>query len=120
MIARPSTPAAAHLSLAERSLLDAADARRLEALFGVLASAPRLRLIHALVLAGELCLGELAASVAMTPQAASNQLTRLLDLRVVASERRGARVYYRLVDPCVAGLLDVGLCLAQESARWRP
>lgn len=120
MIATPSTAHAAHLSLAERSLLDAADARRLEALFGVLASAPRLRLIHALVRAGELCLGELAASVAMTPQAASNQLTRLLDLGVVASERRGARVYYRLVDPCVAGLLDQGLCLAEESARWRP
>ncbi len=77
-------------------------------------------LIHALVRAGELSWGEFAASVAMTPQAASNQLTRLLDLRVVASERRGARVYYRLVDPCVPGVLDKGLCVAEESARWRP
>lgn len=106
--------------LAEHDLLDGADARRLEALFRVLASAPRLRLVHALVRAGELSLGELARSVAMTPQAASNQLIRLLDLGVVASERRGAHVFYRLVDPCVASLLYQGLCLAEESARWRP
>ena len=116
----PTVACPTHPPLAERELLDAADARRLEALFGVLASAPRLRLVHALVRSGELPLGELAAAVDMSPQAASNQLTRLLDLGVVASERRGTHVFYRLVDPCVAGLLDEGLCLAEESARWRP
>jgi DNA-binding transcriptional ArsR family regulator len=106
-------------ALTDRSLLDLADATRLEELFRVLASVPRLRLMHALVRAGELSLGELASATDTTPQAASNQLSRLADLRVVGSERRGARVFYRLVDPCVAGLLDEGLCLADESARWR-
>jgi DNA-binding transcriptional ArsR family regulator len=102
---------ALHPPLAVRELLDAGEARRLESLFRVLASAPRLRLVHALVRSGELSLSELATSVGMSPQAASNQLARLLALGVVASERRGAHVLYRLVE---------GLCLAEESARWRP
>ncbi|HEX7950214.1 MAG TPA: hypothetical protein VF494_07680 [Candidatus Limnocylindrales bacterium] len=57
MIATPPTTSPARRSLAERSLLDAADERRLEALFGFLATALRLQLIRALVRAGELPLG---------------------------------------------------------------
>ena len=52
-----------------------------------------------------------------TPQAVSNQLQRLADRRIVAARRDGARIYYRIADPCVTGLLDLGLCLLEESGR---
>jgi len=86
----------------------------------VLASDTRLRLLHALVLADELCVTDLAASVGMKPQAVSNQLQRLSDLGILASRRDGNSIHYRVVDLCVRSLLDQGLCLMEEvSARDR-
>jgi ArsR family transcriptional regulator, lead/cadmium/zinc/bismuth-responsive transcriptional repressor len=76
-----------------------------------------LRLLHALERAGELCVTDLAAEVGLRPQAVSNQLQRLTDRRIVAARRAGARIYYRIADPRVTGLLDLGLCLLEESGR---
>lgn len=97
--------------LGERPLIDTAQARELVGLFKVLANDGRLRLLHALERAGELCVSELAAEVGMRPQAVSNQLQRLVDRRIVAAERRGSNVFYRIVDPCVTSLLELALCL---------
>jgi hypothetical protein len=47
----------------------------------------------------------------------SNQLQRLTDRRIVAARRDGARIYYPIGDPCVIGLLHLGLCLLEESGR---
>jgi len=82
--------------------------------FKVLANDTRLRLLHALVRADELCVTDLAASVGMKPQAVSNQLQRLSDLGILASRRDGNNIHYRLVDLCVRSLLDQGLCLMEE------
>jgi len=82
--------------------------------FKVLANDTRLRLLHALVRADEICVTDLAASLGMKPQAVSNQLQRLSDLGILASRRDGNSVYYRLVDLCVRSLLDEGLCLMEE------
>jgi DNA-binding transcriptional ArsR family regulator len=101
--------------LGERPLIDGAQAGELVRLFDVLASDTRLRILHALARAGELNVSELATAVEMTPQAVSNQLRRLADRRIVAPRRAGARVYYGIADPCVAGLLDLGLCLLEDS-----
>lgn len=97
--------------LAQRPLIDEAQARELVSLFKVLASDSRLRLLHALERAEELCVTDLAAEVGMTPQAVSNQLQRLVDRRILAAARRGNNVFYRIVDPCVTSLLELGLCL---------
>src|SRR5512144_2943453 len=97
--------------LHERDLLGLVDAKRLEALFKGLANTTRLRLLHALVRAGELCVTDLADSIGMKPQAVSNQLQRLTDKGILGSRRNGTQVYYRIVDPCVVTLLDQGLCL---------
>ncbi|MCA9571712.1 MAG: winged helix-turn-helix transcriptional regulator [Myxococcales bacterium] len=86
-------------------------------LFKVLASETRLRLLHTLVQEEEQCVSELATAVAMTPQAVSNQLQRLLDRRIVASRRDGSNVYYRIEDPCMPILLARGLCLLEEGKR---
>jgi ArsR family transcriptional regulator, lead/cadmium/zinc/bismuth-responsive transcriptional repressor len=103
-------------ALADRPLIDGEQASELVRLFDVLASDTRLRLLHALARADELNVSELADALEMAPQAVSNQLRRLADRRIVTSRRDGTRVYYRIADPCVAGLLDLGLCLLEESA----
>ena len=99
----------------DRPLIDPPNATELSALFKMLANDTRLRLLHALVRAGEMCVTDLAAEVEMAPQAVSNQLRRLTDRRVVAARREGVRLYYRVADPCIAGLLDLGLCLLEET-----
>ncbi len=101
-------------SLKDRPLLTPIQAGGLAAVFKVLANDTRLRLLHALVRADELCVTDLAASLGMKPQAVSNQLQRLSDLGILASRRDGNSIYYRLVDLCVRSLMDQGLCLVEE------
>ena len=101
-------------SLKERPLLTPIQAGGLAAVFKVLANDTRLRLLHALVRADELCVTDLAGSVGMKPQAVSNQLQRLSDLGIIASRRNGNSIYYRVVDLCVRSLMDQGVCLMEE------
>jgi ArsR family transcriptional regulator, lead/cadmium/zinc/bismuth-responsive transcriptional repressor len=103
--------------LKDRSLLSPIQAGGLAAVFKVLANDTRLRLLHALVRAEELCVSELADAVGMRQQAVSNQLQRLSDLGIVAARRDGNSMRYRLVDLCVRNLLDQGLCLVEEANR---
>lgn len=101
--------------LAERKQLTHHQAKALGELFGVLAGATRLRLLHALVRSGELCMTDLADLVGMKAQAVSNQLRSLVHQGILGDRRDGAHVYYRIVDPCVPGLLDLGLCLLEDA-----
>ena len=86
----------------------------LAALFKVLANDNRLRMLHAVHRAGELSVGDIAAEVGASQQAVSNQLQRLVDQRILHSRRDGQRVLYRIIDPCVPGLMDLGVCLVSE------
>ena len=104
--------------LRDRPLIRPDEAANVMGLFKVLANDTRLRLLHALARAGELCVTDLAEAVEMTPQAVSNQLQRLVDRGILASRRDGNSIHYRIVDACVPKLLDYGLCLA-EDARMR-
>lgn len=101
--------------LAERPLIDESTAGELESLFKVLANGNRLRLLHALERAGELAVGDLADAVGMSVQSVSNQLQRLVDQTILTSRRDGNHMRYRIIDPCVTGLLDLGLCLIEET-----
>src|SRR5580692_472030 len=105
----------ARASLKERPLLSPIQAGGLAAVFKVLANDTRLRLLHALVRADELCVTDLAATLGMKSQAVSNQLQRLSDLGILASRRDGNSIYYRVVDLCVKGLLEQGWCLMEEA-----
>jgi len=104
-------------ALKDRPLLSPIQAGGLAAVFKVLANDTRLRLLHALVRAEELCVTDLAASLGMKPQAVSNQLQRLADLGILTSRREGNNIHYRLVDLCVRSLLDQGLCLMEEASQ---
>src|SRR5512139_2399698 len=94
--------------LERRSLITSEEATNLMNLFKVLANDTRLRLLHALVRSGTLCVSDLAISVGMKPQAVSNQLQRLVDRGILKSTLSGNNIYYRIVDPCTLNLLDQG------------
>ena len=51
----------------------------------------------------------------MKPQAVSNQLQRLVDKGILGNVRSGTNIHYRIIDPCVMGLLDQGLCLTEDT-----
>jgi DNA-binding transcriptional ArsR family regulator len=99
----------------KRPLIASSQASELSDVFKVLANDTRLRLLHALIRAGEICVTDLAQTVGMTPQAVSNQLQRLVDRSIISSRRAGNQIFYRVVDPCIADLLDRGVCLLEDS-----
>src|SRR6266536_3130253 len=103
-------------ALQDRPPISQPEAHRLAATFKVLANDSRLRLLHALARAGELCVADLAGEAARRPQAVSNQLARLLDQHILAARRDGNRIYYRIDDSCVVQLLELGWCLTEDAA----
>jgi ArsR family transcriptional regulator, lead/cadmium/zinc/bismuth-responsive transcriptional repressor len=103
------------LDIRQRPLLPEHVAGGLESLFKVFANGTRLRILHAIMRAGELCVTDLASAVGMKPQAVSNQLQRLVDRGMVAARRNGINIFYRIIDPCVVSLLDRGCCLLEEA-----
>lgn len=101
-------------ALAERALISEPEVGELAKLFRVLASETRLRILHAIAKADEASVNEIAGAVDASAQTVSNHLQRMADQQIVASRREGNRIIYRLIDPCVGGLIELGLCL-QES-----
>ena len=88
-------------------------ARQVANVFKILAGDTRLRLLHALIQAGELCVTDLADAVDMKTQAVSNQLQRLVSQGILGSRRDGNNMYYRVENQCVVDLLERGLCLTE-------
>lgn len=98
-----------------RPLLSSRQAQALEATFKLLANSTRLRILHALARNTQLCVGDLAETLGMKPQAVSNQLQRLADRGIVEAERDGLQVHYSILDPCVLTLVQQGWCLAEDA-----
>src|SRR5688572_6970375 len=116
----PGDPYLSRLPLADRPFLSFVDAVKVMALFKVLANDTRIRLLHHLVRSGGATVTDLAKTLGMKPQAASNQLTRLSDTGMLRSRREGNNMYYWVVNGCVAPLLDLALCLMQDEGRPQP
>lgn len=95
-------------------LMADAPAGDLAQLFKVLANDNRLRILHTIHLAGEVSPSDIAEATGASQQAVSNQLQRLADQRIVHARRDGQRVLYRIIDPCVPGLMDLGVCLISQ------
>lgn len=87
----------------ETTIRDVADA------FGVLAEPARLRIVLALLEAGELCVCDIAASAEMSETSASQHLRVLRSSRAVRRRRDGRISYYSLADGHVRLLIDVAL-----------
>ena len=107
-------------ALEDRRQINSAEAVDLMGLFKVLANDTRLLMLHALARSGELCVTDLATTLGMKPQAVSNQLQRLADRNIIRAMRQGNNIQYRIVDPCVLSLLELGLCLIEEAGQRGP
>src|SRR3954451_4388133 len=116
----PGGPSTSRAPLADRPLLSFVEAVKVMDLFKVLANDTRIRLLHHLVRSGEATVTDLARTLGMKPQAVSNQLLRLSDTGMLSSRRDGNNVYYRVVNGCVAPLLDLALCLLEDEECRRP
>ena len=90
-------------------VIDYAAADDLASTFAVLADATRSRILHALSLADELCVCDLALLLGISQSALSHQLRLLRDRRVVARRKAGRIVYYRLADEHVRHVFNDGL-----------
>ncbi|MGH3667470.1 MAG: ArsR/SmtB family transcription factor [Acidimicrobiia bacterium] len=88
-------------------LISPDDADRLAERFRLLADPGRLRMIYALLEAGEMCVCDLAATVEASESATSHQLRQLRLAGLVRSRKEGRTVYYRVDDTHVRLLLDV-------------
>lgn len=91
-----------------------ADADRLAATFAVFADPTRARILHALSLADELCVCDLAVLLGISQSALSHQLRLLRDRDVVTRRRLGRLVYYRLADGHVRDVLAEALRHSRE------
>ena len=90
----------------ERSI-DPDEVIRVTELFRLLGDPTRVRLLYALVEAGELCVCDLAAVVGVPETSVSHALRLLRTAGIVRSRRGGRMVYYSLTDAHVRLLLDV-------------
>lgn len=93
------------LEIARRQLIPGEVSAALVDLFKVLGDGTRLQLLSVLQ-AGELAVGELAATVGMTDSAVSHQLRTLRQAGVVRCRREGKSMFYALDDHHVLGLLE--------------
>ena len=105
-------------------LIPVADAERLSATFALLADATRCRVLHALSLAKELCVCDLALLVGLSESAMSHQLRILRSDGVVARRKVGRIVYYRLADDHVhcsnRGYVNRAVAIAHATGHFVP
>jgi len=96
-----------------------AEAEAFAEIFGLLADPTRARLLHALSLAEELCVCDLALLLGRSESALSHQLRLLRDRRVVTRRKAGRIVYYRLGDDHIRHVLADGLRHVREAMPQR-
>jgi DNA-binding transcriptional ArsR family regulator len=77
--------------------------------FRVLSDPGRVRLISALLEAGEMCVCDLSAVTGLSQTACSHNLRLLRGQRLVRYRKQGRNVYYALDDAHIRLLLDVAM-----------
>ena len=98
---------------------DGDEVEALATIFELLADPTRARLLHALSLAKELCVCDLALLLGRSESALSHQLRLLRDRRVVTRRKQGRVVYYRLADTHIRHVLADGLRHVREEIPQR-
>ena len=81
--------------------------------FKTLGDSSRVQIIYALSL-GELCVGDIAKLVSMSPSAVSHHLRTLRNLNLVRVRREHRTLYYSLDDIHINGLLKEGIEHVEE------
>jgi ArsR family transcriptional regulator, lead/cadmium/zinc/bismuth-responsive transcriptional repressor len=95
------------VSVVRRELMSVDVAERIASIFKILGDPGRCRLVAALIVAGELCVCDLATSVGMTVSNASHHLRVLRSHGLVRARRAGKMVYYSPDDAHVRVLLEI-------------
>ncbi len=93
---------------AQINLVDGLTATHMAQIFRALSDPSRVRIISALV-AGELCVCDIAASVGMSQSAVSHQLRSLRDARLVKFRKVGRKAFYALESDHIGSLFSDGL-----------
>jgi DNA-binding transcriptional ArsR family regulator len=96
----------ARVRRARTGVIGAEDAERLSDLLALLGDPVRVRLLYALDLVDELCVGDLARALDITDDAASYGLRMLRTAGLVQTRKDGRVVYYRLADTFPEPLLE--------------
>jgi ArsR family transcriptional regulator, lead/cadmium/zinc/bismuth-responsive transcriptional repressor len=96
----------ARVQRARGGVVDAEDAGRLSGLLALLGDPVRVRLLYALDLVGELCVGDLALALGISEDAASYGLRMLRTAGLVQTRKDGRVVFYRLADTFPEPLLE--------------
>jgi DNA-binding transcriptional ArsR family regulator len=102
--------------LIPKPLSNPAAMERAARLFRALGDAPRLRLLH-LLLAGEVCVGEMVTTLGEKFSTVSQRLRILRTEGLVSRRRDKSHVYYTLADDHVKGLVSNALAHADELDR---
>ena len=87
--------------------------------FSLLSDATRIRIILALA-AGELSVGELAATVRKPATAVSQHLAKLRWAKVVQTRQEGTRAYYSLIDGHARELVQQAVFQAEHVVDFWP
>jgi len=87
------------------NLVDRAGAEDVSNVFRVLSDPTRVAIVHALSLA-DLCNCDLASILGVSESAISHQMRELRLMKIVAAEKRGRMVYYRLTDTHVRHIFE--------------
>ncbi|MGH2590708.1 MAG: ArsR/SmtB family transcription factor [Actinomycetota bacterium] len=90
------------------------DADRVASMFSLLADPTRARILHALSLADELCVCDLALLLGISQSGLSHQLRLLRSHRAVTRRKVGRVVYYRLADQHIRHVFADGLRHTKE------
>jgi ArsR family transcriptional regulator, lead/cadmium/zinc/bismuth-responsive transcriptional repressor len=97
---------AARVRRARAGVIGAEDAGRLSGVLALLGDPVRVRLLYALDLVDELCVGDLALALGITEDAVSYGLRMLRTAGLVQTRKDGRVVYYRLADTFPEPLLE--------------
>jgi ArsR family transcriptional regulator, lead/cadmium/zinc/bismuth-responsive transcriptional repressor len=108
---------AEHVQEVRRTLLSSEEAAQIASFFAVLSDPTRVQVVHALLNAptGELCVWDIAQSLARDDTTISHQLRVLRTMHVVSMRRAGRIVYYRVVDGHIRQLLLTTMVHLNES-----
>ena len=93
-----------------------ADFKAQAQMFKALAHPGRLLMLDELS-RGERCVCELAAMVGSEMPTISRHLSQLKNAGIVADEKRGAQVFYRLVTPCVMNFFQCVSSVREKSQK---
>jgi DNA-binding transcriptional ArsR family regulator len=109
---KPSPPQHEHpvdperVARARDGLLPADDAQRLASVLGLLADPVRSRILYALDLVEELCVGDLALALGTSEDAVSYALRILRTAGLVQARKEGRIIFYRLATNFPEPLLE--------------